>query len=117
MRALYLLSILVPLVCMGLVDHRWRLFLFRRPRAALLLTAAGAVAFLVWDLIAIGTRMYHRGASPAMTGVDLAPDLPVEELVFIVFLCYLTMVLHQLALRLLAPRLPDRAAPLPQDVR
>ena len=77
---------------------------------------AGAVVFLVWDLIAIGTRMYHRGASPAMSGVDLAPELPVEELVFIVFLCYLTMVLHQLALRLVAPRLPGRSAPVPQDV-
>ena len=110
MKALYLASLVVPLVCMALVDHRWRLFLFRRPRAALLLTAAGAVVFLVWDLIAISTRMYHRGASPAMTGLDLAPDLPVEELVFIVFLCYLTMVLHQLARRVLAARLDRTSA-------
>jgi hypothetical protein len=31
-----------------------------------------------------------------MTGIELAPELPLEELFFIVFLCYLTLVLHQL---------------------
>lgn len=104
MSWLYLLSILVPTVCMGLVDHRWRLFLFDRPRPALLVVAVGTVIFLVWDVVAISADMYHRGESPAMTGIELAPELPLEELFFIVFLCYLTMVLHQLLRRLLAAR-------------
>lgn len=98
MSVLYLLSILVPTVCMGLVDRRWRLFLFRPGSAgrALAVVAAGTVLFLVWDLVAIAADMYHRGESEAMTGIELAPELPLEELFFIVFLCYLTMVLHQL---------------------
>lgn len=107
MSLLYLLSLLVPTVCMGLVDHRWRLFLFRRPGRALAVVAVGTVLFLVWDLVAIGADMYHRGESPAMTGIELAPELPLEELFFIVFLCYLTMVLHQL-LRLLLGDLARR---------
>ncbi|MDN4172461.1 lycopene cyclase domain-containing protein [Nocardioides sp. SOB77] len=111
MSALYLLSILVPTVCMGLVDRRWRLFLFRAgsARRALAVVAAGTVLFLVWDLIAIGADMYHRGESDAMTGIELAPELPLEELFFIVFLCYLTMVLHQLFRLLLAPRVRSEA--------
>ena len=96
LRAVYLLCVLVPTVAMGLVDRRWRLFLFRRPRRALVVLGVGTVLFLAWDLVAIGTGMYHRGESPAMTGVELAPELPLEELFFVVFLCYFTMVLHQL---------------------
>ena len=116
MSWIYLLVIVASTACMGLVDHRWRLFLFARPARALLVVGVGVVFFLVWDLSAISLDIYRRGESPAMTGLELAPDLPLEEVFFVLFLCYLTMVLHQLALRLLAPRLPDRSAPVPQDV-
>jgi lycopene cyclase domain-containing protein len=104
MSWLYLAAILGSTACMGLVDHRWRLFLFRRPARALLVVAAGVVGFLTWDLLAIGLDIYRRGESPAMTGVELVPELPLEEVAFVVFLCYLTMVLHQLVDRVLVRR-------------
>jgi len=101
---LYLASILVPLVCMGLVDHRWRLFLWHRPLHAVVATCVGFVFFLAWDFVAIGLGVYVRGDSAAMTGVEVAPELPLEELFFIVFLCYVTGVLFGLFTRLLQPR-------------
>ena len=36
-----------------------------------------------------------------MTGIELLPELPVEEIFFIVFLSYLTCVLHGLFSRLI----------------
>lgn len=98
MSALYLLAIVGSGCCMGLVDRRWRLFLFapRGPRQALVLLGAGLAFFLLWDLVAIALDIYVRGDSAAMTGWEVAPELPVEELFFIVFLCYVTMVLHRL---------------------
>ncbi|WP_370615577.1 lycopene cyclase domain-containing protein [Mumia sp. Pv 4-285] len=101
MSWLYLATIVVSTVCMGLVDHRWRLFLFARPGRAVALVGAGAALFLLWDLVAIRLDMYERGGSELMTGIEIAPDLPMEELFFVVFLCYLTMVVHRLLLRLL----------------
>ena len=62
----------------------------------LAVVAAGSLLFLVWDLVAIESGMYVRGESPAMTGIELLPELPVEEIFFIVFLSYLTCVLHGL---------------------
>lgn len=99
MSWVYLTSILVSGGCMGLVDRRWRLFLFRRggARTALLLLAVGAAFFLTWDLVAIGLGVYERGDSPGMTGLEVADELPVEEIFFVVFLCYVTMVVHCLA--------------------
>ena len=104
MSLLYLTSILVATVCMGLVDHRWGLFLFARPRRALAVLAVGFAYFLVWDLVALDLGLYRRGESAAMTGIEIAPELPLEELFFIAFLCYVTMVLQTLAVRLLGPR-------------
>lgn len=104
MSWLYLAAIVVSGLCMGLVDHRWRLFLFDRPRVALTAVAVGFVLFLVWDLVAIELAVYSKGESPGMSGVDVAPELPLEELFFITFLCYITGVLHGLFTRLLAGR-------------
>lgn len=104
MSLLYLGFVVVSTLCMGLVDRRWRLFLFDRPRVALAAVAAGFALFLVWDLVAIELALYSKGDSPAMTGVEVAPELPLEELFFIVFLSYLTGVLHGLFQMLLAGR-------------
>lgn len=96
MSVLYLAAILGSTFCMGLVDRRWRLFLFDRWRAAAAITACGLAFFLAWDVVAIALGIYQRGDSPGMTGIEVAAELPIEELFFIVFLCYLTMVLHRL---------------------
>lgn len=110
MSVLYLGFLLVSMFCMGLVDRRWRLFLFHRPRAALVAVWIGFMFFLVWDLVAIELAVYSKGESPAMIGVDVAPHLPVEELFFITFLCYIAGVFHGLFMRLLGHRAATREA-------
>jgi hypothetical protein len=42
-----------------------------------------------------------------MTGAQIAPDVPVEELFFVLFLCYVTLVLHTLVDRLVTTRAPS----------
>ncbi|GAA3538255.1 hypothetical protein AFL01nite_13200 [Aeromicrobium flavum] len=101
MSWLYLASVIGAGFCMGLVDRRWSLFLFRDARRAVTILVAGFVFFLVWDLVALELGVYSRGESPAMTGIEVAPDLPLEELFFIAFLCYVTGVLHGLFDRVL----------------
>ncbi len=88
--------LLVSTACMALLDARFRLVLWRERHNSLLVLAAGIVFFLLWDVLAIELGFYHRGDSDAMTGLMLAPELPVEELLFITFLCYVTLVLHAL---------------------
>ena len=110
MSLLYLGFLVVSLVCMGLVDHRWKLFLFDRPRAAVTAVVVGFVFFLVWDLVAIELAVYSKGDSPAMTGIDVAPHLPIEELFFITFLCYIAGVFHGLFTRALTHRAVVREA-------
>lgn len=87
--------------CMALIDARFALVLWRAPGRAALTLAVGIAFFLIWDVVAIALGFYHRGESEAMTGLLLAPELPVEELIFITFLCYITLVLHGLMSRVL----------------
>jgi lycopene cyclase domain-containing protein len=92
----YLVALLIPTGCMALLDHRFRLVLWRAPRRGLLALAVGIAFFLAWDLAAIASGHYAAGHGAAMTGIMLAPELPLEEIVFITFLCYLTLVLRGL---------------------
>jgi lycopene cyclase domain-containing protein len=111
---LYLGLLLGALGCMALVDRRARLVLWsRRPGRGVVVLVAGTVVFLAWDLVAIDAGYYSRGGA-AMTGVELAPHLPVEELFFVLFLCYFTLVAHALLGRLLDLRAARRRpAPAP----
>ncbi|AXK47007.1 lycopene cyclase domain-containing protein [Brachybacterium saurashtrense] len=98
----YLLCLLVPTACMALLDRRFRLVLWRAPRRGVMVVGAGFALFLLWDLAAISVGHYRMGDSPWMTGILLGPELPLEELVFITFLSYLTLVLWGLVDRVLA---------------
>ena len=104
MNLVYLGSLLVCLACVVAVDVRFRLFLGRDWRRALIVLAVGLAYFLAWDLAGIGLGIFLRGDGPFMTGIMLAPELPLEEPVFLVFLCEVTMVLVLGAQRLLRER-------------
>jgi len=92
----YLGTLLVSTGCMALLDHRFRLVFWSDARRATVVMLIGVAVFLLWDVAAIGAGFYYQGDSPAMTGIQLAPELPLEEFVFITFLCYITLVLHGL---------------------
>ncbi|MDO5740759.1 MAG: lycopene cyclase domain-containing protein [Ornithinimicrobium sp.] len=92
----YAAALLVSTGAMMLLDARFALVLWRDTVRSLVVLAIGIAFFLLWDVVAIGQGFYHRGESAAMTGLMLAPELPVEELLFITFLCYVTLVMHGL---------------------
>ncbi|NJC24499.1 lycopene cyclase domain-containing protein [Arthrobacter pigmenti] len=91
MGAAYLLFLLVSLGCMVLLDQRLRLFFWHDAGRAALVLAVGILFFLGWDLAGIGLGIFYRGQTELMLGVMLAPELPLEELVFLTFLSYLVM--------------------------
>lgn len=91
MSLLYLAGLLVAITGMVALDARFRLFFWRAPRRAAAVLVAGLVFFLAWDLAGISLGIFFRGAPQLLTGVQLAPELPLEELFFLTLLCYLTM--------------------------
>jgi lycopene cyclase domain-containing protein len=109
----YLGTLLVALGCIALVDRRWRLVLWADPRRGVAVLAVGVGVFLVWDLLAVHHHFYRRGETGVMTGAQIAPGIPVEELFFVLFLCYVTLVLH----RLLDQLVFTRVARSGQEVR
>lgn len=104
MSFLYLTALLLSLGAMALLDWQFKLFFWRSPGRAWLVMIAGLVFFLAWDLCGIGLGIFRRGETSFMTGLHLAPELPIEELFFLAFLCYLTINLTNGCLLVLARR-------------
>lgn len=104
MGLLYLAALLVALTGMVMLDRRFALFFWADARRAAIVLIAGIAFFVVWDLFGIGLGIFFRGETSFMTGLQVAHELPVEELFFLALLVYVTMNLYAFA-----GRVQDRA--------
>ena len=101
MPGLYLVAILVSAAGVALLDRRWRLAAWGAPGRSAAAVAIGTAFFLVWDAVGIATGVFVKGDSVLLIGIDLAPQLPLEEPFFLAFLCYLALVVWAGAERVL----------------
>ncbi len=104
MPGAYLLAILVSAAGIVALDARFRLAAWRARGRTLVAVAVGTVFFIAWDLVGIAAGVFVKGDSPLYLGIDLAPHLPVEEPVFLAFLCYRALVAWAGARRFLGRR-------------
>ena len=101
MPGLYLLVVVACALGVGLVDWRLRLALPLAPGRTLAAVGIGTAFFLVWDAFGIAAGVFVKGDSALLLGIDLAPQLPLEEPFFLAFLSYLALVVWAGALRVL----------------
>ncbi|PZE65098.1 lycopene cyclase domain-containing protein [Curtobacterium sp. MCBD17_021] len=105
----YLAGLLVSIAGIAVLDARHRLFFWRAPLRASLVMVIGLVFFMLWDVAGVHLGIFFIGADGLLTGVLLAPDVPLEELFFLVLLCWTTMDLFG-AVRPVVGRLAGRRA-------
>ena len=106
----YLGTLLVSLSGLAVLDRRYRLAFWADWRRAAGCVLIGVTGFLAWDAAGLALGIFARGDSPNMTGLLLAPELPVEEAFFLALLCYTSL----LAWRALGRRGGRRASGGPQ---
>jgi lycopene cyclase domain-containing protein len=91
MPGVYLAGLVVSLVGMTVLDARFRLFFWRAPWRAAAVMVVGVAFFMVWDIAGVAAGIFFIGPQNLLTGVLLAPEVPLEELFFLLLLCYSTM--------------------------
>lgn len=94
MNVLYLVGLLVGLAGMVVLDVRYSLFFRAAPWRAVVVMLVGVAFFLVWDSAGVGLHIFFEGNASLLLGIQLAPEIPLEELFFVLLLCYLTMNLY-----------------------
>lgn len=112
MTFLYLAALAIALTGMVVLDRRFGLFFWRDARRAAIVLVVGVLFFFAWDLAGVGLGIFFRGETAFMTGVQVAPEVPLEELFFLTLLCYLTMNVYGFVIRGSSPsRSHPRATP------
>lgn len=96
-HGLYFVALLFSIGGMLTLDLKYSLALRTQPRQTLLTLLVGVATFIAWDLIGIANGIFFEGESGLMLGINLAPNLPLEEIFFLVLLNY-TVLLGYLAL-------------------
>lgn len=96
MQFLYLAALLFSFTGMAILDKRYRLAFFHNRKRTLITLAIGVAVFVIWDIFGIGLGIFFSGHSPFMSGLYLGPEFPIEEIFFLTFLCYFTLVMFRL---------------------
>lgn len=97
MSYLYLLGLLISIFGIAALDFKYKLAFAVDFARATTTIAIGVVFFLIWDLFGIALGIFFRGNSQLLTGITLAPELPLEELFFLILLCYTTLAIFTAA--------------------
>ena len=92
---LYLIALVVSIAGIALLDRRHKLAFWVDAKASALAISISVAVFLVWDLVGIALGIFFRGNAPHLSGLLLAPELPVEELFFLILLCYNTLLVYR----------------------
>lgn len=93
MGFVYVGALLVSITGLAILDWRYRVALFRDARRTLATVGVGVVVFLLWDLAGVLLGIFFRGDAPYMTGILVGPEIPIEEVFFLILLCYQTLLL------------------------
>ena len=92
----YIAALLFCLGCMVLVDYRFKLGFFDKPKQTAVVLVVGLTLFMAWDIAGISLGIFLSGTSPYMSGWFLGPHFPVEEIFFLLFLCYFTLIIYRI---------------------
>lgn len=88
----YLGALVVSIGGIALLDRAHRLAFWSDWRLSAACVGLGVLGFLLWDGAGLALGIFARGDSPHMTGILIAPELPVEEVGFLTLLCYIALV-------------------------
>ena len=94
MEWLYLAALLVSITGLLLIDRRWKLAFWRSPKQAGMTIVVAIAVFVLWDLLGISLGIFFHGGSPYTLPFRLAPEFPIEEIVFLFLLSYSTLIVY-----------------------
>ena len=104
MQFAYLAGLIFSIIGLGLFDWRFKLGFSTNKKAATLATLLPLIFFLIWDGAGIALGIFFRGETSHLTGILVAPELPLEELFFLFLLNYTTLTIFITVKRIVAKR-------------
>lgn len=88
----YFICLIVSILGLGLIDHRLKIAVFKDRKRALLTILTAVLIFIVWDILGIILGIFFHGQSSYALPYRILPEFPIEELLFLILLSYVTLL-------------------------
>ena len=92
-HAVYGLSLLGALFCMGLIDYKHKYAWFLNKRRTLWTIGPAVGVFVLSDIAGIALHIFASHDSTYRSGLLLGPNFPVEEILFLTLLTYTALII------------------------
>lgn len=93
MPGLYALFLLLSIAGLGVLDYRFKLAVFYKPKQALGILGVAVSVFIVWDIAGIVSGIFRIGQNNLLLGLRIG-EFPVEELLFLMLLNYTSLIVY-----------------------
>lgn len=93
MPGLYLLFLLLSIGGLAVLDYRFKLAIFYKPKQALYLLVAAVGIFIIWDSAGIAQHIFRIGQNDLLIGLRIG-EFPLEELFFLILLNYSSLIVY-----------------------
>lgn len=93
----YLFFILFSIFGICILDYKYKLAFFYNAKRSVITLLTSILMFVVWDIFGISLGIFFKGDSIYLSNIMLAKDFPIEEIFFLFFLSYFTLILYRLA--------------------
>jgi len=94
MQWFYLIGLLIGIGGLLLIDHRWKLAFWRDAKRATMTLLVAIIVFILWDFLGISFGIFFHGGSSYSLPFRLAPEFPLEEIVFLFLLTYSALIIY-----------------------
>lgn len=88
MNAAYISSLILTLFCLGLIDYRLKLCIFKDWKRAFISIFTAWILLYAWDILAVSQGVFLAGKSQYTLGIFLLPEIPVEEILMLFLIAY-----------------------------
>jgi len=95
MQWFYLIGLLIAITGLLIIDHRWKLAFWRDTKRSTATLSVAVIIFILWDLLGISLGIFFHGGSAYSLPFRLAPEFPIEEIVFLFLLTYSALIIYQ----------------------
>lgn len=90
----YLGGLLFGIAGLLIIDYRWKLAFWRETMRTTMTLATAIAIFVLWDLLGISLGIFFHGGSSYALPYRLAPEFPIEEIVFLFLLTYSALIVY-----------------------
>jgi len=95
MQWFYLIGLLIGITGLVIIDRRWKLAFWRDSKRTAMTLSVAIIVFVLWDLLGISLGIFFHGGSAYALPFRLAPEFPIEEIVFLFLLTYSTLIVYE----------------------